>query len=99
MAKEGNDIDEVNDAVHGTGEQEEEEEHAAQEEDDNDMEEEDEYTFRFQNGMDPLDFIDNNDDSGLQPYERFERLEQEALADKKRKATECHRFVVFFSPN
>lgn len=90
MAKEGNDIDEVNDAVHGTGEQEEEEEHAAQEEDDNDMEEEDEYTFRFQNGMDPLDFIDNNDDSGLQPYERFERLEQEALADKKRKATECH---------
>ncbi|KAK7341332.1 hypothetical protein VNO80_24258 [Phaseolus coccineus] len=90
MAKEGNDIDEVNDAVHGTGEQEEEEEHAAQEEDDNDIEEEDEYTFRFENGMNPLDFIDNNDDSGLQPYERFERLEQEALADKKRKATECH---------
>jgi len=100
MAKEGSDIDELNDAVNGTGEHEEAEEHAAPEEDDNDMEEEDEYTFRFENGMNPLDFVDNNDDSGLLPYELFERLEQEALADKKRKATEhCHRFVGFFSPN
>ncbi|KAG2398024.1 uncharacterized protein HKW66_Vig0137400 [Vigna angularis] len=88
MAKEGSDFDEVNDAVDGTGEEEEEQ---AAEEEDNDMEEENEYTFRFENGMNPLDFVDNNDDSGLQPYERFERLEQQALADKKRKATEqCH---------
>ncbi|XP_029127156.1 general transcription factor 3C polypeptide 3 isoform X2 [Cajanus cajan] len=85
MAKEGSDIDEVNDAMEGAGE-EEEEENAAQEE--GDMEEEDEeYTFRFKNGMNPLDFIDNND-SGVQTYQRFERLEQEALADKKRKATD-----------
>ncbi|CAJ1933813.1 unnamed protein product [Sphenostylis stenocarpa] len=91
MAKEGRDIDEVNDALDRTGEEEEEEENAPQEEDDNDMEEEEEYTFRFENGMNPLDFVDNIDDSGLQPYQRFERLEQEALADKKRKATEqCH---------
>ncbi|CAJ1956959.1 unnamed protein product, partial [Sphenostylis stenocarpa] len=67
--------------------EEEEEENAPQEEDDNDMEEEEEYTFRFENGMNPLDFVDNVDDSGLQPYQRFERLEQEALADEKPKAT------------
>ncbi|KAH1224349.1 General transcription factor 3C polypeptide 3 [Glycine max] len=83
---EGSDIDEVN---------YEEEENTAQEEDDNVMEEEedeeDEYTFRFKNGMNPLDFVDDNDDSGIQPYQRFVRLEREALADKKRKAIEqCH---------
>ncbi|RDX98421.1 General transcription factor 3C polypeptide 3, partial [Mucuna pruriens] len=88
MAKEGSDVDEMNDALDGVGEEEEEEENAAQEEDD--IEEEDEYTFRFENGMNPLDFVDNND-SGVQIYQQFERLEQEALANKKRKATEqCH---------
>lgn len=96
MGKEGSDFDEVQDAVDGMGE--EEEEHAAAEEDDNDMEEEDGYTFRFETGMNPLDFVGN--DSGLLLYERFELLEQEALAHKKRKATEqCHRFVGFSSPN
>ncbi|KHN05439.1 General transcription factor 3C polypeptide 3 [Glycine soja] len=91
MANEGSDIDEVNYALDGVGE-EEEDENAAQEEDDNDMEEdEEEYTFRFKTGMNPLDFVDDNDDSGIQPYQRFVRLEREALADKKRKAPEqCH---------
>lgn len=100
MANEGSDIDEVNYALDGVGE-EEEDENAAQEEDDNDMEEdEEEYTFRFKTGMNPLDFVDDNDDSGIQPYQRFVRLEREALADKKRKAPEqCHRLISFFSPS
>ncbi|KAL2329125.1 hypothetical protein Fmac_022552 [Flemingia macrophylla] len=88
MAKEGSDIDELNDAMEGAGEEEEEEEENAAAQEEGDMEEEDEeYTFRFKNGMNPLDFVDNND-FGVQPYQRFERLEQEALADKKRKATD-----------
>jgi len=68
---------------------------------DTDMEEdEEEYTFRFKTGMNPLDFVDDNDDSGIQPYQRFVRLEREALADKKRKAPEqCHRLISFFSPS
>ncbi|KAK7258072.1 hypothetical protein RIF29_32490 [Crotalaria pallida] len=37
--------------------------------------------------MSPMDFVDNNDDdSGVQRYKQFERLESLALADKKRKA-------------
>ncbi|KAK7396720.1 hypothetical protein VNO78_17878 [Psophocarpus tetragonolobus] len=88
MEKEGSGMDEVNDAMDVVVEEED------KEEDDNDMEEEEdeeEYTFRFKNGMNPLDFLDNNDDSGVQPYQLFECLEQEALAVKKRKPTEqCH---------
>ncbi|CAL0324315.1 unnamed protein product [Lupinus luteus] len=48
-------------------------------------EEEEEYTFRFENGMSPLDFVD---DSSVQHYRQFERLESQALANKKRKALE-----------
>ncbi|KAF7824751.1 general transcription factor 3C polypeptide 3 [Senna tora] len=51
------------------------------------MEDEGEYTFRFEEGIDPLDFVENND-SGVQRYQQFERLENEALAGKKRKAVE-----------
>ncbi|KAK7819000.1 general transcription factor 3c polypeptide 3, partial [Quercus suber] len=36
-------------------------------------------------GINPFDFVEDNVDSGVQPYEQFERLEYEALAEKKRK--------------
>ncbi|XP_061336470.1 uncharacterized protein LOC133283605 [Gastrolobium bilobum] len=90
MAKEGTDIDDEVSVTFDAMEEEEEEENAEEEEDGGeDMDEEDEvegeYTFRFKNGMSPLDFVDNND-SGVQRYQQFERLEYEALADKKRKA-------------
>ncbi|KAI4356966.1 hypothetical protein L6164_000943 [Bauhinia variegata] len=49
------------------------------------IEDEGEYTFRFKDGINPLDFVENND-SGVQRYQQFERLEYEALADRKRKA-------------
>ena len=41
--------------------------------------------FRFKDGINPFDFVEDNVDSGVQPYEQFERLEYEALAEKKRK--------------
>ncbi|XP_009781369.1 uncharacterized protein LOC107832204 isoform X1 [Nicotiana tabacum] len=61
-----------------------------EEEDEEEEEEEDgngEYKFRFGAEMDPLAFTED-DASGLQPYQQFERLEHqyEALAAKKRKA-------------
>ncbi|XP_028782473.1 general transcription factor 3C polypeptide 3 [Neltuma alba] len=75
--------------------QEEEVEDAPEEEDGEDMdageeeyvEDDGEYTFRFEDGINPLDFVENND-SGVQSYQQFERLENEALADRKRKAAE-----------
>lgn len=74
-------------------EEEEEEEEVGQEEEGEGEEEEDnedegEYTFRFKDGINPLDFVEDNADSGVQPYEQFERLEYEALAEKKRKLRE-----------
>lgn len=48
-------------------------------------EEEDEYIFRFKSGVNPLDFVGDGV-SGIQMYQRFERLEYEVLAEKKRKA-------------
>ncbi|GFQ00253.1 general transcription factor 3c polypeptide 3 [Phtheirospermum japonicum] len=47
-----------------------------------------EYKFQFQGEMDPLSFAEEEDASGLQPYERFERIEHhyEVLAAKKRPA-------------
>lgn len=64
----------------------EEQEEEGKEGDEEEGEEEDEdYAFRFKSGMDPLDFT-HEDAGGLQPYQRFERLEYEALAEKKRKA-------------
>lgn len=65
----------------GEGLQEEEEEGGEEEEQEDD---DGEYVFQFGSGMDPLDFT-KDDDSGLQPYQQFERLEYEALAEKKRK--------------
>ncbi|KAL5843128.1 hypothetical protein ACOSQ4_009086 [Xanthoceras sorbifolium] len=47
--------------------------------------EDDEYVFRFKSGVNPLDLTENNE-SGLQVYQQFERLEYEALASRKRKA-------------
>ncbi|KAL6560554.1 hypothetical protein OROGR_004113 [Orobanche gracilis] len=46
-----------------------------------------EYKFQFEAEMDPLSFVEE-DTSGLQPYERFERIEHhyEVLAAKKRPA-------------
>ncbi|KAK6160873.1 hypothetical protein DH2020_004254 [Rehmannia glutinosa] len=51
-------------------------------------EEEAEYTFQFQGEMDPLSFAEEEDASGLHPYERFERIQHhyEVLAAKKRPA-------------
>ncbi|XP_011100078.1 general transcription factor 3C polypeptide 3 isoform X1 [Sesamum indicum] len=53
--------------------------------------EEAEYRFQFQGEMDPLSFAEEEDASGLLPYERFERIEQhyEVLASKKRPALEA----------
>ncbi|KAL3639844.1 hypothetical protein CASFOL_014812 [Castilleja foliolosa] len=47
-----------------------------------------EYKFQFRGEMDPLSFAEEEDASGLQPYERFERIEHhyEVLAAKKRPA-------------
>lgn len=42
------------------------------------------YSLRFDDGVNPLDF-NENDASGFQFYEQFERLEYDALAQKKRK--------------
>ncbi|KAI9115356.1 hypothetical protein K1719_013675 [Acacia pycnantha] len=80
-------------------EQEQEVEDVPEEEDGEDMdagdeeyiEDDGEFTFRFEDGVNPLDFVENND-SGIQSYQQLERLENEALADKKRKAVEyLHR--------
>ncbi|KAG8386514.1 hypothetical protein BUALT_Bualt03G0156400 [Buddleja alternifolia] len=44
------------------------------------------YEFQFQKEMDPLSFAEEEDASGLQPYERFERIQHnyEVLAAKMR---------------
>ncbi|KAK2648210.1 hypothetical protein Ddye_015699 [Dipteronia dyeriana] len=52
--------------------------------------EDDEYVFRFKSGVNPLDLTENNA-SGLQVYQQFERLEYEALASRKRKAIAATR--------
>ncbi|OMO51533.1 Tetratricopeptide-like helical, partial [Corchorus capsularis] len=59
-----------------------------EEEDDDEEEgeeEEEDDGFRFKSGINPLDLVGDNA-SGLQIYQQFERLEYEALAEKKRKA-------------
>ncbi|KAM7469820.1 hypothetical protein LguiA_008003 [Lonicera macranthoides] len=63
------------------------EESDAEEEEEDDEDEGGTYKFRFEGDMNPLDFIED-DAFGVQPYQRFERLEHEyeALAAKKRKA-------------
>ncbi|KAH9781975.1 general transcription factor 3c polypeptide 3 [Citrus sinensis] len=66
-------------------EDEEEEEAGAGGRVDGDGEEEEEYVFRFKSGVNPLEWTEN-ETSGLEAYQQFERLEYEALADRKRKA-------------
>ena len=67
--------------------QEEQEDEDSSDDDDEDDNDEDAYTLRFDEEDDPLAFAED-DSSGIQPYQQFERLENhyEALADKKRKA-------------
>lgn len=64
------------------GEEDGEEEEGEEEDD---IEDEVGYTFKFKDGENPLDFVEDNAFS-VQPYKQFERLEYEALAEKKRKA-------------
>lgn len=62
--------------------------------------EHEEYEFQFEGEMDPLSFAEEEDASGLQPYERFERIEHhyEALAAKKRPALHnSQRHAVIFT--
>uniref|UniRef100_A0A0A0LGB1 General transcription factor 3C polypeptide 3 n=1 Tax=Cucumis sativus TaxID=3659 RepID=A0A0A0LGB1_CUCSA len=66
-------------------EEEEEGEEEVEDEGEDDIEEEDGYTFKFKAGENPFDFVEGTDFS-VQPYKKFERLEYEALAEKKRKA-------------
>lgn len=83
------------------GGREEQEEQEKEEDEEEEGEEEDEdYAFRFESGMNPLDFT-HEDAGGLQPYQRFERLEYEALAEKKRKALANHhgsKYAYFLLP-
>ena len=74
------DVEEEEEEGGGDGDEEEEED-----DDDDDNEGEGNYMFRFKDGINPFDFVEDNATSGVQPYEQFERLEYEALAEKKRK--------------
>lgn len=58
-----------------------------------------EYEFQFEGEMDPLSFAEEEDASGLQPYERFERIEHhyEALAAKKRPAQNSQRHAIIIT--
>lgn len=60
------------------------EEGGEEEEEEDDDDDDEEYTLRFQGEMDPLAFAED-DHTGAQPYQQFERLEYEALAARKRK--------------
>ncbi|OVA19138.1 Tetratricopeptide repeat-containing domain [Macleaya cordata] len=72
------------DDVEEEDEYEEEEEEEGGDEGEEDIED-GEYTLRFDGEMNPLDFTED-DAFGVQPYQQFERLEYEALAERKRKA-------------
>ncbi|RZS14278.1 hypothetical protein BHM03_00045995, partial [Ensete ventricosum] len=70
------------------GEEEEVEDDVEGEEEEEDEEEEDEdegYTLRFDGDTDPLGLV-QEDNHGVDLYQQFERLEYEALAERKRKA-------------
>ncbi|XP_074316928.1 uncharacterized protein LOC141653154 isoform X2 [Silene latifolia] len=85
------------DADEGEGEEEEEdddeedgdsgEENEGEEGEDEMEGGEDRSIVIFKGGMDPLDFFEGNAVGG-QLYEQFERIDYEALAEKKRKSTE-----------
>ncbi|BBN06711.1 general transcription factor 3C polypeptide 3 (transcription factor C subunit 4) [Marchantia polymorpha subsp. ruderalis] len=57
---------------------------------DGEGEENDEYQLEFGTGMDPLAFVEENE-SGVMPFQQFEKLEYEALAARKRKALAVQR--------
>lgn len=74
----GRDVEEVEEL----GEEEEGDEEEEEERDEGEGEE----GYRLFDGeMDPLDFI-QEDPNGIELYQQFERLEYEALAERKRKA-------------
>uniref|UniRef100_A0A5B6ZEJ2 Uncharacterized protein n=1 Tax=Davidia involucrata TaxID=16924 RepID=A0A5B6ZEJ2_DAVIN len=75
--------------VAGTGSDKEMDFHEEEEEGE-DNSEDGEFALRFEGDMNPFDFTED-DASGIQPYQRFERLEYESLAEKKRKALALHR--------
>lgn len=81
------------------GEDEEHEENGETSEvsDEGETDGEDEYNFQFQGEMDPLSFAEEEDASGLQPYERFERIQHhyEVLAAKKRPALQNNQRYAF----
>lgn len=57
------------------------------EEEGDDNSEDGEFVLRFEGDMNPFDFTED-DAFGVQPFQRFERLEYERLAERKRKAHE-----------
>ncbi|KAH7667044.1 RNA polymerase III transcription factor TFIIIC protein [Dioscorea alata] len=59
-------------------------------EDDDEEEEEEEYRLEFDVEMDPLGLAQEGVDGGVELYRQFERLEYEALAERKRKALQDH---------
>ncbi|CAK9164964.1 unnamed protein product [Ilex paraguariensis] len=48
-----------------------------------------EFVLRFEGDMNPFDYTEN-DAFGVQPYQRFQRLEYESLAERKRKVHGDH---------
>lgn len=84
-----NDIDD-DDTQRDVEDDEGEEENASENEEEGEGEKdtvEDEDQFRFCDGVNPLDFIHDNN-SSIQLYQKLEELEYEAKANKKRKATQ-----------
>ncbi|CAL9099031.1 unnamed protein product [Musa textilis] len=69
--------EEAEDDVEGEEEEEEEE--------DEEGDDDEGYTLRFDGDMDPLGLV-QEDNHGVDLYQQFERLEYEALAERKRKA-------------
>lgn len=63
----------------------EENDEKEEEEGEEEEEEEDVYMLQFDGDMDPLGFA-QGDNHGVELYQQFERLEYEALAERKRKA-------------
>lgn len=73
----------------GNGEEGDEEEG---EEDEDEGEGEERCELEFADGTDPIDLVQETHD-GVELYQRFERLEHEALAERKRKALQDqHQF-------
>ena len=85
MAENRDELDDSEEALEENQEEESDNGDCEYDEEEEEEEEEEEYTFRFKDGVNPLDFVEDNAFSD-QPYKQFERLEYEALAEKKRKA-------------